>query len=68
MATIEQTVGPSPGAARPMAARTPSATVFGLWTVCSCFVRNDRVASSPAAGSTPTTLHAGDISRAAGKR
>src|SRR2546430_13464438 len=33
--------------------RAPSAIVLGLCTVCSCFVRNDRVASSPAAGSTP---------------
>ena len=35
--------------------RAPSATVCGLSTVCSCLVRNDRVASSPAAGSTPMT-------------
>ena len=41
--------------------RAPSATVFGLWTVCSCLVRNDRVASSPAAGSTPITLQPGAI-------
>ena len=34
--------------------RAPSATVFGLFTVCSCFVLNDRFASSPAAGDDAT--------------
>ena len=40
--------------------RAPSATVSGCRRVCSCFVRNDRVASSPAAGSTPMTRQPGD--------
>jgi len=45
--------------------RAPSATVCGLWIVWSVFERNDRVASSPAAGSTPITRQAGDIVEAA---
>ena len=39
--------------------RAPSATVCGLFTVCSVLVRNDRVASSPASGSTPIDAAAG---------
>jgi hypothetical protein len=43
----------------------PSATVSGLWTDWSVFERNDRVASSPAEGSTPTTRHDGESVAAA---
>ena len=39
--------------------RVPSAIVAGLRTVCSVFVRNDRVASSPSSGSMPITLQPG---------
>src|SRR5262249_53455577 len=35
----------------------PSAIVSGLCTVCSVLVWNERVASSPVAGSTQTTRH-----------
>src|SRR5438128_2596006 len=33
--------------------------VSGLWQLCSVFVLNERVASSPASGSTPITLQPG---------
>ena len=39
--------------------RAPSAIVRGLLTVCSVPVRNERVASSPSSGSTPTTRQPG---------
>ena len=40
--------------------RAPSAMVSGLWTVWSTPVLKERVASSPASGSTPITLQPGD--------
>ena len=37
--------------------RAPSAMVSGFVTVCSVFVLKERVASSPASGSTPISRH-----------
>ena len=45
--------------------RAPSAIVSGFVTVWRVLVLNDRVASSPAAGSTPMTLQPGDTAEAA---
>ncbi len=44
--------------------RAPSAIVGGLETVCRMPVRNERVASSAASGSTPTTRQRGERARA----
>ena len=40
--------------------RAPSAMVSGLWQLCSVRDLNERVASSPSAGSTPMVLQSGE--------